>query len=151
LTAPLMAYRKLTRTSEFPRRRRLFHYSDWKCGSIAIFLQTKLRNSATALLSRTRAQLKFLPITKYRGSALPQLPWQTIEAMTPICSVCKGACWVCEDHPDKTWGGAIDREDACYCGGAGMPCPACNESDREHKPKMPTGYRTIFDKNGWRN
>jgi hypothetical protein len=27
--------------------------------------------------------------------------------------------WVCEDHPDKPWGGISDSPDACHCGGAG--------------------------------
>jgi hypothetical protein len=26
------------------------------------------------------------------------------------CEVCGGARWVCEDHPDKPWDGASDRE-----------------------------------------
>ena len=66
------------------------------------------------------------------------------------CKVCGDGLWVCEDHLGKPWGGASDREDACRCGGAGVPC-ACNPSDREHKPKMPDGYRKIFDKDGWVN
>jgi hypothetical protein len=65
------------------------------------------------------------------------------------CTVCGDARWVCENHPDKPWGDASDRADACDCG-AGAPCPACNSSDREHAPAMPDGYRTIFDKDGWR-
>jgi hypothetical protein len=67
------------------------------------------------------------------------------------CKVCRGCFWVCEDHADKPWGGASDDADACNCGGAGMPCPACNLSDREHKPKMPEGYRSIFGRHGWRH
>ena len=31
---------------------------------------------------------------------------------TSECEVCGGARWVCEDHPDKPWDGASDREDA---------------------------------------
>ena len=38
-------------------------------------------------------------------------------------------------------GGASEDLDACNCGGASMPCQVCNPSDREHKPKMPEGYR----------
>ena len=67
------------------------------------------------------------------------------------CAVCGGALWVCEDHVDKPWGGATNRADACHCGGAGAPCPACNPSDREHPPKMPGGDKTILDKDGWRH
>jgi len=32
-----------------------------------------------------------------------------------------------------------------------MPCPACNPNDREHKPKMPEGYKKIFGPDGWVN
>ena len=49
---------------------------------------------------------------------------------TSECEVCGGARWVCEDHPDKPWDGASDREDACHCGGAGMPCLVCKSDDR---------------------
>jgi len=69
----------------------------------------------------------------------------------PACTVCGGALWVCEDHLDKPWGGVIPRGDACHCGGAGMPCPACNPSDQGEPPKMPEGYKSIFDPDGWRN
>jgi hypothetical protein len=34
------------------------------------------------------------------------------------CPICRGARWVCEDHPEKAW-----EHDGC--GGAGAPC-ACN-------------------------
>lgn len=27
--------------------------------------------------------------------------------------------WVCEDHPNKPWGGVSNSPDACHCGGAG--------------------------------
>jgi hypothetical protein len=67
------------------------------------------------------------------------------------CKVCGDARWVCEDHKDKPWGGASDRRDACHCGGAGMPCPGCNLSDRERKPKMPRGYTKVFGRDGWVN
>ena len=58
------------------------------------------------------------------------------------CAVCGGALWLCEDHADKPWGGASNHADACHCGGAGVPCLACNRIDREHPPKMPDGYKT---------
>ena len=67
------------------------------------------------------------------------------------CAVYGGALWVCEDHTDKPWGGASNRPDACHCGGAGAPCLACNPCDREHPPKIPDGYKTILDKDGWRH
>ena len=40
------------------------------------------------------------------------------------CEVWDNGGWVCEDHRDRPWQG--DR--ACGCGGAGAPCPACNEA-----------------------
>jgi hypothetical protein len=43
--------------------------------------------------------------------------------MTIKCAVCMDTFWVCENHPAKPW----DGPSACGCGGAGMPCPACNE------------------------
>lgn len=36
-------------------------------------------------------------------------------------------------------------------GGAGMPCPSCNLSDREHEPKMPGGFMKVFGRDGWIN
>jgi hypothetical protein len=59
--------------------------------------------------------------------------------------------WIREFHVDKPWGEESTREDAYHCGGAGMPCPACNPSDREHEPKMPEGFRVIVDRAGSRN
>jgi hypothetical protein len=41
------------------------------------------------------------------------------------CRNCGGIEWVCENHADRPWGGASNRDDACACG-AGMPCGACN-------------------------
>ena len=64
------------------------------------------------------------------------------------CRVCDDGRWVCEDHVDKPWGGASDGKDACHRGSAGMPCPICNRSDREHEPKMPEGYRKTFGMDG---
>ena len=52
---------------------------------------------------------------------------------------------MCEKHPEKPWEG----EHAC--GGAGMPCPNCNASDEEAALRPPKGFRTIFDKKGWRH
>ena len=72
--------------------------------------------------------------------------------MDAECAICKGARWVCEDHIDKPWSGASDAPDACHCGGAGAPCPACNPCDAEHKPEMPEGYKSIIDaRDSWTN
>jgi hypothetical protein len=70
--------------------------------------------------------------------------WENI-AMDLKCTVCKDARWVCEDHPDKPWDGASDVPEACHCGGAGAPCPACNPCDDDHRPEMPEGYRSLID------
>src|SRR5207248_124725 len=67
---------------------------------------------------------------------------------TSECEVCGGARWVCEDHPDKPWDGASDREDACHCGGAGMPCLVRNRTIGQEPPEMPPGYRTMIDTDG---
>src|SRR5262252_4756539 len=63
------------------------------------------------------------------------------------CQLCGGARWVCEDHTDKPWGDASDRPDACHCGGAGLPCPACNQIPAR-EPDLSPGYRTIIDGDG---
>lgn len=40
------------------------------------------------------------------------------------CRVCLGGGWVCENHADHAWAGTANVEECC--GGAGMPCGACN-------------------------
>jgi hypothetical protein len=40
------------------------------------------------------------------------------------CKNCAGVEWVCENHPDHPWA-ELTNADEC-CGGAGMPCGACN-------------------------
>jgi hypothetical protein len=47
----------------------------------------------------------------------------------PVCSVCNGARWVCDNHPDRPWAGKSRHESACECG-AGMSCPKCNQGSR---------------------
>jgi hypothetical protein len=50
------------------------------------------------------------------------------------CNICDDKGWVCENHPDKPWDGTSDREDACSCGGAGMPCVQCRpEANKNHR------------------
>ena len=39
-----------------------------------------------------------------------------------MCEKCHGCGWVCENHPDRPWGGLVPG--GCECG-AGMPCE-CN-------------------------
>lgn len=36
-------------------------------------------------------------------------------------------------------------------GAPGMPCPRCNSSDAGEEPRMPEGFETSYDKNGWRH
>jgi hypothetical protein len=50
---------------------------------------------------------------------------------------CRDIGWVCETHDDLPW----DGEHACGCGAAGMPCPACNPSDKDHPPRLPGGFQ----------
>jgi hypothetical protein len=48
------------------------------------------------------------------------------------CPNCNDKKWVCEVHKDKDW-------ENC-CGGAGMPCPECNDPD---EPEDPPGFRRL--------
>jgi hypothetical protein len=63
------------------------------------------------------------------------------------CALCEDSGWVCENHPKRAWEG----EHACGCGGAGAPCPACNAPEPGEAPRLPKGYDTAFDKEGWRH
>lgn len=63
------------------------------------------------------------------------------------CFRCEDSGWVCENHPDCPWQG----EHACGCGAAGAPCAACNRPDRGEAPRMPAGFKTLLDKDGWRH
>ena len=42
-----------------------------------------------------------------------------------LCETCEDTRLVCEDHPNKVWGGVSNSPAACNCGGAGMPCSEC--------------------------
>jgi hypothetical protein len=46
------------------------------------------------------------------------------------CPICKGARFVCENHPRLAW------HDECECG-AGDPCAICNVAD---PPVMPDAF-----------
>ncbi|SHH20052.1 hypothetical protein SAMN05444169_6285 [Bradyrhizobium erythrophlei] len=63
------------------------------------------------------------------------------------CTLCEDCGWVCESHHDRPWEG----KDACTCGGAGMPCPWCNLPEKDEEPRLPDGFKTEFDKKGWRH
>ena len=58
---------------------------------------------------------------------------------------------MCEDHRDKPWDGASDSKDACHCGGAGLPCLTCNPCDDVTPPRLPDGYISFLDQDGWKN
>lgn len=57
------------------------------------------------------------------------------------CKNCHDEYWVCEVHPDMVWGGTSAREDACHCGGAGMPCRICNPCDYDNPPRDPQALK----------
>jgi hypothetical protein len=63
------------------------------------------------------------------------------------CMRCEDTGWVCEAHQDRSW----DGPHPCGCGAAGAPCPACNAPERDEPPRLPDGFRTDFDKDGWRH
>ena len=63
------------------------------------------------------------------------------------CAICEDCGWVCELHTDTPWEG----EHACPCGAAGAPCPACNAVEDGQAPRMPAGFKTDVDKDGWRH
>jgi hypothetical protein len=63
------------------------------------------------------------------------------------CILCADTGWVCENHPRRPW----DGPHACDCGGAGMACPTCNVADDSEAPRLPDGFKTEVDKDGWRH
>src|SRR4051812_14398200 len=52
------------------------------------------------------------------------------------CARCDGTHWVCENHPKRPW----DGPKACGCGGAGEPCPDCNDAAPDELPVLPEGF-----------
>jgi hypothetical protein len=63
------------------------------------------------------------------------------ERVLPRCSACMDTFWVCENHDDRPWDGPA----ACGCGGAGMPCPACNQPEPGERPRLPAGFEPDVD------
>jgi hypothetical protein len=61
------------------------------------------------------------------------------------CIFCADTGWVCENHLRRPWEGPH----GCDCGGAGMPCAACNVPEEDVAPRMPDGFKTEVD--GWRH
>jgi hypothetical protein len=62
------------------------------------------------------------------------------------CARCHDCGSVCENHP-RPW----DGPHGCDCGGAGMPCPACDMPEEGSAPRMPDGSKTDVDNEGWRH
>jgi hypothetical protein len=58
-----------------------------------------------------------------------------------VCSRCRDTYWVCEVHTHLPWGGDM----ACGCGGAGMPCPNCNASGPDERPRLPPDFVPDID------
>ena len=47
----------------------------------------------------------------------------------------------------RLWEGA----NACGCGAPGAPCGRCNNPGDDEMPRLPEGFKTKIDKDGWRN
>ncbi len=85
-------------------------------------------------------------VTSTAGTSMPLKRLMGLDAEMKR-SLCEDCGWVCETHPGRPWEG----EHACTCGGAGAPCPWCNVPDKDGAPRLPDGFRTEFDKKGWRH
>lgn len=58
---------------------------------------------------------------------------EDVYALPEACPLCNSCQWVCESHPTKPWEDQPGSgPNACHCGGAGKPCPRCNEMSREN-------------------
>jgi hypothetical protein len=73
---------------------------------------------------------------KRRLIVQPNDDWSPILWRAVKCTRCSDIGWVCEMHDDLPW----DGEHECGCGAAGMPCLACNPSDKDHPPRLPKGF-----------
>ena len=70
--------------------------------------------------------------------------------MKSFCIICDNKGWVCENHPRQPAAMFSESLDACDCGAA-EPCKFCNTNQPDIEPDMSrTGFRTIFDKDGWK-
>jgi hypothetical protein len=59
--------------------------------------------------------------------------------------VCKGRRWVCERHPDQPFGPPHNTADQASCGGAGTPCPICNQPELASRPDMGPDFTPDMD------
>ena len=76
-----------------------------------------------------------------------RIPWANSHVHKMKCVLRDDSGWVCENHPKRAWEG----EHAGGCGGIGAPCPACNSPAPDDTPRLPDGFKTIIDKDGWRH
>jgi hypothetical protein len=58
------------------------------------------------------------------------------------CQPSQDARWVCENHPDKPWGGGHGE----CCDATGRPCPDCNELHDGERPAMAADFTPAFDR-----
>ncbi len=61
------------------------------------------------------------------------------------CTVCDDTGWVCENHPDRPSDCCGNSKRACTCGGAGKPCPMCNQPAPGERPRMPADFVPKLD------
>ena len=61
------------------------------------------------------------------------------------CENCQDEGWVCEGHHDVPF----DGNNKC-CGGAGIPCKLCNESDQYNPPRMQKDMEILWTKENGR-
>lgn len=72
-----------------------------------------------------------------KRAAATQAALQRLREPTAACPTCRGEFWVCETHRDKPWW----RDRGCDdCGGAGAPCPTCNQATPPRKPRLPIDF-----------
>lgn len=72
-------------------------------------------------LPKTRKPPKPPPEGLETGALFVRVDEKTLEQKSlNKCKICLDERWVCENHPDKPWGGG-----SSCCGGAGAPC-VCN-------------------------
>lgn len=62
--------------------------------------------------------------TDYVVNAILWMPIPALPTVHDGCRNCEGSGWVCENHPCIAWHGLAGK--IRCCGGAGMPCPVCD-------------------------
>jgi hypothetical protein len=85
---------------------------------------------------------RYDPLDHERQLALPPAP-----GLIMACPRCDGTGRVCEAHISRPW----DGPNACGCGAAGAPCGRCNNSDDGEWPRLPAGFKTDIDEDGWQH